>query len=93
MITKSSVKLDHNDLIRELIEYDMVPIKINVVLLRGISDSEISSYIDLADQYDLTIRFIELMPIGHIDLDYSKYFISKDEILKDHQEFEFDHQD
>ena len=92
-ITKSTITFDYNKLIKEMISCDMLPIKINVVLLKGINDSEISSYIDLADRYDITVRFIELMPIGHLEFDYSKYFINKDEILKDHPELIFKNKD
>lgn len=80
-ITKSNTSLDYHRLIQELIKEDMKPIKINTVLLKGINDNEIDDFINLADQYDISVRFIELMPIGHLDFDYDQYFISKQEIL------------
>lgn len=80
-ITKSNITLDYETLIKELIKEDMLPIKINTVLLRGINDDEIDDFINLADKYDISVRFIELMPIGHFEFDYDKYFISKQEII------------
>ncbi|MCK5761938.1 MAG: GTP 3',8-cyclase MoaA [Candidatus Izimaplasma sp.] len=85
-ITNSQVTLDYEALIEELIENKLLPIKINAVLLRGFNDNEIDDFINLADKYDLMIRLIELMPIGHLSFDYDKYYISKDEILESHRE-------
>jgi len=88
-ISNTELTLDYEKLIKELIYFNLTPIKINTVLLRGVNDNEISDFIELADKYDIVIRFIELMPIGHINFDHKTYFISKDEILKDHQELSF----
>jgi len=88
-ITNSTFTLDYESLIEELIENDVLPIKINAVLLKGFNDNEIDDFIELANKYDILIRFIELMPIGHLDFDYDKYFISKDEILKKHKQLDF----
>lgn len=43
------------------------PIKINVVLIRGINDTEIEDFARLARNKPFTIRFIEFMPIGAND--------------------------
>ncbi|MDS1029975.1 GTP 3',8-cyclase MoaA [Bacillota bacterium LX-D] len=40
------------------------PIKINTVLLKGINDKEIADFINLTKFYPVSVRFIELMPIG-----------------------------
>ena len=40
------------------------PVKINVVVVRGFNTDELPSFLTLAKQYPLHIRFIELMPIG-----------------------------
>ncbi len=92
-ITNSNLTLDYEKLIKELIINELLPIKINAVLLRGFNDNEITDFIDLADKYDLIVRFIELMPIGHLKFDYQKYFITKDEILAKHQELIFKKKD
>ncbi len=88
-IAKTKYYPNHHELIQELIEHDMKPIKINVVLLKDINDHEIPDFIQLADQYDIDVRFIELMPIGHLPFDYQKHFISKDAVLKRYPELEF----
>lgn len=43
------------------------PIKINVVLIRGINDGEILKFAELAMNRPFIIRFIEFMPIGKDD--------------------------
>lgn len=44
-----------------------IPIKINVVLIRGINDDEILNFAHLARIKSFVIRFIEFMPIGADD--------------------------
>lgn len=89
-ITKSTKAIDYELLIQELIEHDMLPVKLNAVLLRDINDHEIPDFIALANRYDIHVRFIELMPIGHLNFDYKRHFISKDEILNRYPELEFE---
>lgn len=43
------------------------PIKLNVVLMRGINDGEILRFAELARKRSFVIRFIEFMPIGKDD--------------------------
>lgn len=40
------------------------PMKINVVAIRGFNDDEIPAFAGLTKNYDVEIRFIELMPMG-----------------------------
>ncbi len=88
-ITNSLVTLDYEKLIKELITYEMLPIKINTVLLKGFNDDEIPDFIELANKYDLLIRLIEVMPIGHLKFDYDKYYLSKDDLLSRYPELTF----
>ena len=46
------------------LEVGLNPVKINVVVVRGFNSDELPSFLTLAKQYPLHIRFIELMPIG-----------------------------
>jgi len=41
--------------------------KLNVVLIKGFNDDEISDFVDLARRYPVEVRFIERMPIGEGD--------------------------
>lgn len=56
--------------------------KINVVLMAGINDDEIEDFINITRDNPISVRFIELMPIGPSKRWYSKRFMSTDEVLK-----------
>jgi len=47
------------------LEAGLTPVKINVVLLKGINDDEVEDFIKLTFNKPLYIRFIELMPTNH----------------------------
>jgi len=60
---------------------DLLPIKINTVLIRGINDDEVEDFVRLTLERPLSIRFIELMPSGEESKDnYRDEFISVLEI-------------
>ncbi|MEI6398090.1 MAG: GTP 3',8-cyclase MoaA [Pseudomonadota bacterium] len=40
------------------------PLKINVVLMRGVNDDEIIDFVEFAEKHDIPVRFLELMRIG-----------------------------
>ena len=52
--------------IRAAMEAGLTPLKINTVLIGGFNDDEIPDLVALTQQYPIELRFIELMPIGHV---------------------------
>ena len=50
--------------LRELERLGAVPVKINVVLVRGVNDDQVERFVDLALRHPYQVRFIELMPLG-----------------------------
>lgn len=46
------------------VEAGMHPVKINVVVIRGFNDDEIEDFAELARNHPVSVRFIELMPVG-----------------------------
>lgn len=56
------------------LEVGLDPVKLNVVLLKGLNDSEILEFARLTFCYPLHVRFIELMPRGGGDLDHEAHF-------------------
>jgi cyclic pyranopterin phosphate synthase len=46
---------------------NLAPLKLNVVLLRGLNDDEIDDFAQLTIERDWHVRFIELMPIAGVD--------------------------
>jgi len=56
------------------------PIKVNVVVIRGLNDDELLRFADLSVQKPYHIRFIEYMPIGQDSNWAPEKYISSDEI-------------
>lgn len=50
--------------VRSAAEAGLRPLKINVLVLRGVNEDEIDSWVELTRDHDLVIRFLELMPVG-----------------------------
>ena len=44
----------------------LAPIKLNVVVMRGVNDDEVSDFARLTIEHDWHVRFIELMPVGEM---------------------------
>lgn len=64
------------------------PIKINVVLVRGVNEAEIEKFAELARTKPFIIRFIEYMPIGAGDgWDYSKVVPTREVIARIERQF------
>jgi cyclic pyranopterin phosphate synthase len=59
-----------------------VPIKINVVVMKGLNDDEILNFAKITFDRPYRIRFIELMPIGHIGMDHKNRHLSNDFVLE-----------
>ncbi|WP_039237368.1 GTP 3',8-cyclase MoaA [Clostridium sp. K25] len=60
----------------------MTPLKINVVLLKGINDDEIGDFINLTKKLPIDVRFIELMPIGEGIKFYKNSLMTSEEVLQ-----------
>ena len=56
------------------------PVKVNVVVMRGINDDEVEAFIDLAARRGVEVRFIEHMPTCQTDDEHRRLFVSGAEI-------------
>ena len=56
------------------------PIKINMVVMRGINDDEVGDMVDFCIEHGFTLRFIETMPMGETGRDASDRYVDLDEI-------------
>ncbi|MFH1215989.1 MAG: GTP 3',8-cyclase MoaA [Pseudomonadota bacterium] len=56
------------------------PVKLNMVVLRGVNDDELLDFARLSLKKDLQVRFIEFMPIGESTIWGRDKYISSDEI-------------
>lgn len=80
-ITKTDRLNDVIEGIRAAIKAGFEQIKINVVLIGGFNTDEIDSFVNLTRDNDVSIRFIELMPIGICSTWDEKCFVSDDIVL------------
>ena len=66
--------------IRKAIDLKM-NVKLNIVLIKGVNDSEIPDFIELTKKENIAVKFIEFMPFKGNHWDWSKG-ISRDHILQ-----------
>ncbi|WP_456417809.1 GTP 3',8-cyclase MoaA [Thiolapillus sp.] len=59
----------------------MHPVKINMVVMRGLNDGEIESMLDYALERGADLRYIETMPIGEAGITGTDYYMPAVEIL------------
>jgi cyclic pyranopterin phosphate synthase len=62
-------------------EAGLAPIKINVVVMRGINDDEIEAFARLTLDHPWHVRFIELMPVGDLRELTWEHVVPSDEVL------------
>ncbi len=67
--------------IEAAIKEDLTPIKINAVIMRGVNDDELATLIDFASERDITMRFIECMPMSG-GLIWKDTYLSIEDVLK-----------
>jgi cyclic pyranopterin phosphate synthase len=58
------------------------PIKLNVVVLRGVNDDEIEDFARLTIEHPWHVRFIELMPVGDLRELTWEHVVPSDEVLR-----------
>ena len=56
------------------------PIKINMVIMKGVNDDEVEDMIEFCIEHDFTLRFIETMPVGDTGRDASSYYLSLQDV-------------
>ena len=59
----------------------LAPIKLNVVVMRGINDDELLDFARLTLDHPWHVRFIELMPVGEMAMLSDAHVVSSDEVL------------
>jgi cyclic pyranopterin phosphate synthase len=57
------------------------PVKLNVVLIRGVNDAEIASFAEMARTGKYVVRFIEFMPIGSGDGWSNEHVVTTADVL------------
>lgn len=63
-------------------DVSLLPIKLNVVLIKNFNDAEIEDFVALTKDETIDVRFIELMTLGHNKTWTKKRFISNKRVLE-----------
>ena len=67
--------------IKAAMDAGLRPVKVNMVVMRGINEHEIPDMVIFAKEQNLVLRFIETMPVGEAGLGVSEHFVPAEEIL------------
>lgn len=59
-----------------------IAVKINSVIMKGVNEDQILPLLNFAGVRKISLRFLELMSMGHMAFEHDKYFYSEKEILK-----------
>ncbi|MGC5328634.1 GTP 3',8-cyclase MoaA [Brevibacillus sp. SYSU BS000544] len=71
------------------IEVGFSPIKLNVVLMRGINDDEVNDFLRLTMHWPINVRFIEFMPIGETSDEWRSRYLPLSTVLESAKEMGF----
>lgn len=58
------------------------PIKINMVVMKGVNDDEVEDMIGFCIEHGFTLRFIETMPVGDTGRSATSYYVSLQDVKK-----------
>ena len=58
------------------------PIKINVVVIKGVNENEVLDFAKFAIEKPYQVRFIELMPVGEAGADNNDKYVSNDFVME-----------
>ena len=67
---------------------NLLPIKLNVVLIKGFNDNEMKDFVEITKDEAIDVRFIELMPLGHNLKWATEKFVSNMKVLEEIPELE-----
>ncbi|RUM60000.1 MAG: GTP 3',8-cyclase MoaA [Persephonella sp.] len=69
-ITKGNIE-DVLEGIKVAKKIGLEPVKVNIVAIKGVNDDEILDFVEFGKKYGVEIRFIEMMPIGAEQINWS----------------------
>lgn len=81
-IARRRVPFDPVEAAAAAIAAGLNPLKINVVVMRGINDDEVEDFARLTLQHPVHVRFIELMPVGEMANLTWEHVVPSEEVLK-----------
>lgn len=80
-IARRSLGFDPVVALRAALDAGLAPVKLNVVVMRGINDDEVLDFARLSLELPVHVRFIELMPVGEMAHLTDTHIVPSDEVL------------
>ncbi len=59
-----------------------IPVKLNTVVMKGMNTDQILPLLEFAKERSISIRFLEVMKMGHLHNSYHELYFSQEEILE-----------
>lgn len=81
-ITGSDLFDDVWEGVMKSLESNLHPVKLNVVLIKGVNDDEILDFAGLTYRYPLSVRFIEFFPTNERSQKLAQCFVGNEEVRK-----------
>ncbi|MBX3133011.1 MAG: GTP 3',8-cyclase MoaA [Gemmatimonadaceae bacterium] len=81
-IARRDLKFEPVQAIRAALAAGLEPVKVNVVVMRGLNDDEIEDFARLTLELPIHVRFIELMPVGEMAHLTDAHIVPSDEVLR-----------
>ena len=81
-IARRDLKFEPVQAIRAALAAGLEPVKVNVVVMRGLNDDEIEDFAQLTLELPIHVRFIELMPVGEMAHLTDAHIVPSDEVLR-----------
>jgi GTP 3',8-cyclase len=80
-IARRDLKFDPVVAFEAAIEAGLQPVKVNVVVMRGLNNDEVEDFARLTLRLPIHVRFIELMPVGEMAHLTDAHVVPSDEVL------------
>jgi cyclic pyranopterin phosphate synthase len=81
-IARRDLGLDPVAALQAALDAGLDPVKVNVVVMRGVNDDEIEAFARLTLAMPIHVRFIELMPVGEMAHLTDAHIVPSDEVLR-----------
>lgn len=66
--------------IHEAIRHGLHPVKLNMVVMKDVNESDLEDMVEFALKTGCTLRFLELMPIGHANDLFATHFVPSESV-------------
>jgi len=80
-IARRSLGFEPETAVRAALDAGLEPVKLNVVVMRGVNDDEVVEFARLTQRYAVHVRFIELMPVGEMAHLTDSHIVPSAEVL------------